>query len=103
VDGLVFVADSQRSRADDNVAAYQDIKELVQEHKMNFEEMPIVFQWNKRDLSDVMGGDELTALLNDREAPSYEAVAIDNVGVIPAFKNIVKLVTTRIGEPSRRR
>jgi signal recognition particle receptor subunit beta len=96
VDGLVFVADSQASREDDNLAALKDIHELLEERGYDSDEMPIVFQWNKRDLPDLSTPARLNELLNQRGAPFFEAIAINNEGVTETFKAAVKLVTMKI-------
>jgi signal recognition particle receptor subunit beta len=96
VDGLVFVADSQQERAADNQESLDDITTLLQERHLDIKEMPLVFQWNKRDLPDIMSPADLNALLNPRGLPAIEGVAIENKGVSEAFKAVVKLIVARM-------
>jgi signal recognition particle receptor subunit beta len=86
VDGLIFVADSQRHRLTDNLESMDDLKEMLDEYGYDYDAIPIVFQYNKRDLPDLIPGTELDQALNDRQAQSFESVAIHTKGVIEAFR-----------------
>jgi signal recognition particle receptor subunit beta len=92
VDGLVFVADSQRSKMDENIESYQNLLENVREYGYDPEKLPLVFQYNKRDLSDISSVDELESILNPQGLPHFEAVATEGVGVFDTLKCISKLV-----------
>ncbi len=92
VDGLVFVADSQRSKMDENVESYQNLVENLAEYGYDVEKLPLVFQYNKRDLSDVSPVQELEKLLNPGELPHFEAVATQGSGVFDTLRCISKLV-----------
>jgi signal recognition particle receptor subunit beta len=92
VDGLVFVADSQRSKMDENIESYQNLVENLEGYGYDVEKLPLVFQYNKRDLSDIFSVDGLESTLNPKRLPHFEAVAIQGIGVFDTLKCISKLV-----------
>ena len=96
VDGIVFVADSQSSRFNDNIAAMADIKALLHEHDYDFETIPFVLQLNKRDLPNISTVEELNQALNHKNWPIQEAVALDGTGVTETFKIVCKQVVTKL-------
>jgi len=102
VDGLVFVADSQKARLDDNLEALRDIHELLAERGIDWRAFPTVFQWNKRDLTDLSPVEELEKYLNVTHFPSQEAVAIENKGVVSTFQSIVKGVSDHLSRVRER-
>lgn len=91
-DGVIFVADSQRSMLDANVESISNLKDNFADMDINLDEFPMVIQYNKRDLDDVMDIEELNAALNPRGVPYYEAVAKTGEGVLKTFTAISKLV-----------
>jgi len=92
VDGLVFVGDSQRAKADENVESLNNLKENLKEYGFDLQSLPLVLQYNKRDLPDVMTVDELNELLNDGKWPVFEACATTGKGVFDTLKFVIKLV-----------
>ncbi|TFH55282.1 MAG: gliding-motility protein MglA, partial [Gemmatimonadales bacterium] len=64
VDGLIFVADSQRSRLEANIEAMHNLYENMESYGYDVETIPFVIQYNKRDLPDTMSVEELRAVLN---------------------------------------
>jgi mutual gliding-motility protein MglA len=92
VDGLVFVADSQAERMDANIAALENLYENLSEYGYDFERMPIVLQWNKRDLDTALPIEELRRQLNPMGVPELEAVAVRGTGVFDTLKTVSKLV-----------
>ncbi len=91
-DGVIFVADSQRAMMDSNLESLANLKENFGEQGIDLENFPMVIQYNKRDLPDVMSVDQLDAALNRRELPSFGAVAMNGEGVLKTFTAISKLV-----------
>ncbi len=91
-DGIVFVADSQRDKLKENLESLQNLEENLSEYGYRLEDIPLVFQYNKRDLPDRASVDELNKLLNWRDVPFFEAVANRGVGVFETLKSISKLV-----------
>ncbi|HDP95661.1 MAG TPA: gliding-motility protein MglA [Candidatus Aminicenantes bacterium] len=92
VDGLVFVADSQRERFEANIESLEDMMENLREYKLNFDQMPYVLQLNKRDLPNITPADELIPVLRKKGEPVTEAVATKGDGVIDTLKQISRLV-----------
>ncbi len=91
-DGVIFVADSQRAMLDANLESLANLRDNFAEQGVNIAEFPMVIQYNKRDLSDILSVDELNAALNPREIPFYEAVATTGDGVLKTFTAVSKLV-----------
>ncbi len=98
VDGVVFVADSDASRLDDNIAALADLKVLLAEHGYDYNTIPLVLQWNKRDLPHILSVEALNRALNDRNVKSHEAVAIKGQGVVETFKLISTAVVMKLNQ-----
>jgi signal recognition particle receptor subunit beta len=92
VDGLVFVADSQRERFEANIESLADMLENLVEYKLDFNSLPFVLQLNKRDLPNVTPVDEMIAALRKKNEPVLEAVSMKGDGVIETLKSISKLV-----------
>jgi mutual gliding-motility protein MglA len=92
VDGLVFVADSQAERMDANIAALENLYENLIDYGFDPTQLPIVLQWNKRDLPNAVPVDELRYQLNPMGLQEYEAVAVRGNGVFDTLKAVSKLV-----------
>jgi len=92
VDGLVFVADSQPDKMDENIESLNNLKENLAEYGYDVNEIPIVIQYNKQDLPDVMTPEEMKPVLNPRGWPEYKASATEGFGVFDTLKCILKLV-----------
>ncbi len=88
VDGVVFVADSQRAMLDANIQSFKNLEENLAEMDLTVDELPIVLQYNKRDLSDICTKEELDEALNRNGWPSFEAVAIHGTGVFETLKGV---------------
>ena len=87
VDGIVFVADSQASRIDDNRESLQNLRENLAEHDYDLDIIPWVLQYNKRDHPEAMPLEEMQAMLNPG-VDFFEAVAIESIGVKETLKCI---------------
>jgi signal recognition particle receptor subunit beta len=97
VDGLVFVADSQRPMRDANLESFQSLVENLKEFGLEISDVPIVLQYNKRDLKNILTIDELNADLNpDGSFQIHEACAINGDGVITTLKEITKLTLKKL-------
>jgi hypothetical protein len=92
VDGLIFVADSQRSRLEANIEAMHNLYENMESYGYDIQSIPFVLQYNKRDLPDIMSVEEMRAVLNPMGLPDFEAVAIEGEGVFPTLSTVSKLV-----------
>ena len=92
VDGIVFVADSQAERMDANIAAMQNLYENLADYGYEPGQIPIVLQWNKRDLPNAVSTQELHEQLNPDNLPEFEAVAVNGTGVFDTLRAVSKLV-----------
>jgi signal recognition particle receptor subunit beta len=108
VDGIVFVADSQRAMLDANVESLKNLRENLAEIGTNLDEIPLVLQLNKRDLPNIASVDMmLDALDRERKAEHVESVASAGTGVFETLKMISKLTLRTLRrrmtgeEPSR--
>ncbi|MBN1780448.1 gliding-motility protein MglA [bacterium] len=96
VDGLVFVADSQKEMMDANLDTLLDLeKHLIADGK-SLEEFPWVLQYNKRDLPNIESIQEMETKLNFFNVPSFEAVATRGTGVFPTLKEVIKQVVAKV-------
>lgn len=92
VDGIVFVADSQVEKMEANLESLKSLEKNLIEQGYDIEKMPIVMQWNKRDLPNVTSVKDLGLALNKWKSPEFEAVAVKGEGVFDTLKMISKLV-----------
>ena len=92
VDGLVFVADSQPDKMDENIESLTNLEENLREYGYNIDDLPMVIQYNKRDIPGVMSVEELHQKLNPRGWPHFEASATVGNGVFDTLKLIIKIV-----------
>ncbi len=100
VDGLVFVADSQRKMRDENQRSLKNLEENLAAYGYKLSEIPHVFQYNKRDMPDIMTVEELHTLLNKTGAPFFEAVATEGTGILNTLKLISKMVLKKLASSS---
>jgi signal recognition particle receptor subunit beta len=102
VDGIVFVADSQPSRLAENLESVQNLAVNLRRQGDDPDVLPLVVQYNKRDLPGVLPVDELReALRIPGWVPELEAVAIAGVGVFETVKTILKSCLKVVGDPQR--
>ena len=90
VDGVVFVADSQRAMMQANLDSFRNLEENLAEMGLSVDTLPIVLQYNKRDLADICSIEELNASLNRGDWPWFEASAVTGAGVFETLKGISK-------------
>jgi signal recognition particle receptor subunit beta len=100
VDGIIFVADSQTNKMEENVESMDDLRENLKYYKKDVESIPYVMQYNKRDLNNIMPLDEMERKLNVHHAPSFEASAIDGKGVMETLTMCCKMVLKQIQDKS---
>jgi mutual gliding-motility protein MglA len=97
-DAVIFVADSQREMREQNVESIENMRENLLANNIDPEDIPIVFQYNKRDLKDTASIEELDRDLNTQSRPVVEGIAIDGTGVEEAFKLISRLLLQHISK-----
>ena len=95
-DGIVFVADSQQKMMESDIESYKNLEENLQEIGLKLDEMPLVMQFNKRDLPNLASVEEMNTLINRHNAPFYEAVATTGIGVEDTLKAVTKLVLNHL-------
>jgi len=91
VDGLVFVVDSQWSMLSHNLESFQNLRENLGDEKIPLESLPVVIQYNKRDLPSALSVEALQESLGFQSYPYVEAVASEGMGVLETFKLASKL------------
>ncbi|HBL27581.1 MAG TPA: gliding-motility protein MglA, partial [Acidobacteria bacterium] len=91
VDGVVFVADSQRPMIQANIESFRNLEENLAEAGLSLESLPLVIQLNKRDLPDICTVEEMHQALNRGNWPCVEASAFTGVGVFETLKEISKV------------
>ncbi len=96
VDGVVFVADSQRDKMEENLESLNNLEENLNYYGKSIKTLPLVFQYNKRDLPDVETVTELEQVLNPYGYPFFEAVATTGEGVLQTLTRITKMVLQHI-------
>ena len=101
VDGVVFVADSQRELMRANKEAWENLKENLLLQGLTLADVPNVLQYNKRDIAGVAEIDEMDKLLNEYSSPFFEAVASQGIGVEETLQGVVKLVARSLRERFR--
>ncbi len=89
-DAIVFVADSQREMAEKNIESFENMKENLRANGLDPETIPIVIQYNKRDLPNIMEMDEMNRVLNMRAVPFNAATAVTGEGVLDTFKLVTR-------------
>jgi mutual gliding-motility protein MglA len=104
-DGVVFVADSQYDKMEDNLKSLQNLEENLKTVNLNMEEIPYVIQYNKRDLPNVAPVDYMEFLLNNREVqvPTFTASANKCEGVFETLNMITRLLLHKFLKESERK
>ena len=95
VDGIVYVADSQRERMDANLNTLMDLEQNLLIDGKTLEDFPWVIQYNKRDLPNIHTVQEMEEKLNFHHVPAFESVAVKSDGVFLTLKEIIKQVVSR--------
>lgn len=90
-DGVIFVADTQPDKIEDNIQSLEALESLIAVQK---KKIPVIIQYNKRDLDDLISLDEIEKLLNKKNYPSFEASVKKGTGVFACLKNIANLILT---------
>jgi signal recognition particle receptor subunit beta len=97
-DGVVFVADSQIPLLDANLESFDGLRRNCLQQDIDLMKIPLVFQYNKRDLNYLIPVETFNNLLNPRRQPWVEAVAVSGVGVFETLREISKLTVPVVRE-----
>jgi signal recognition particle receptor subunit beta len=95
-DGIAFIADSQISETEHNAASFLDLRENLKELGFDVKQLPVVIQFNKRDLDKVRSDDELAALARRGREPVFKAAAVNGAGVLETFFGLLHLTWTKL-------
>lgn len=90
-DAIVFVADSQLDRREKNIESFQNLQENLSEQGKKLEDLPLVYEYNKRDLDNLLSIDELNQDLNSKNLPHFPTVATQGVGVMETLESISRI------------
>jgi hypothetical protein len=92
-DGIIFVADSQFDRLEENLESWKNLQASLKLHDVNFQTVPMALQLNKRDLPHILPAEELSEVFAGRTGiPSFETVATKNKNVMDCFQAVAKQV-----------
>jgi mutual gliding-motility protein MglA len=97
-DGVVFVADSQRTMKASNAESFENLQENLMLQGIDIKSFPHILQFNKRDLRDLLSPEDLNESLNVFSCPIFEAIATEGIGVQESLEGIVKLVMRNLRE-----
>jgi len=105
VDGIVFCADSQYDKMEENVESFQNLQDNLSTLKLDLNEIPYVLQYNKRDLPNVADVDYMEYLLNNRDVqvPAFEACAHKCEGVFETLNMITRMLLHKFINESARK
>lgn len=89
-DGVAFIADSQRSETKAKAAAFVNLKQNLKDNGLDPNKIPLLIQFNKRDLPDVRPDEEIDMLAKKGKEPVYKAIATRGIGVLETFLGLTR-------------
>lgn len=95
-DAIVFVADSQKARMDENLASLADLKDKLSHYKKSLHDVPWILQYNKRDLPNCSSVPSMQGKLNFMNVPFFEAVASNGDGVFETLKSVIQMSMSKV-------
>ena len=101
VDGVIFVADSQIGKMEENLQSLKELKENLHKYGKKIETIPLVIQYNKRDLPNILSVEGLNQEINYLNVPYFEAVAIEGKGVFESLTMTSHIIWEAIKEARR--
>jgi signal recognition particle receptor subunit beta len=101
VDGVIFVCDSQWEKMRENLESFRNLMENLASYGYSLETTPYVVQYNKRDLPNIAPVDYMQYVINPRQVPDFEAVAIRGDGVFETLDAICTLVLANLSEKQK--
>jgi signal recognition particle receptor subunit beta len=90
-DGVAFVADSQISETQNNANSFMDLKHNLKANGITLKQIPLIIQFNKRDLKDIRSDEEIANLAAQGREPVYLAVATRGEGIVESFVGLLHL------------
>jgi mutual gliding-motility protein MglA len=95
-DAVAFIADSRTSQVKENQESFINLKENLKENGLNLKTMPLVIQFNKRDLPDIRSDAEIDAMATKGREPVFKAIATKGTGVIETFLGLMEITWERL-------
>jgi signal recognition particle receptor subunit beta len=95
-DGVAFIADSQISETEQNAASFFDLRQNLKDLRLSLKNLPLVIQFNKRDLDHVRSDDELAALARRGREPVFKASAVNGAGVLETFFGLLHMTWQKL-------
>ncbi|MCC6876000.1 MAG: gliding motility protein [Sandaracinaceae bacterium] len=89
-DGVAFIADSQRSETKANAASFVNLRQNLLDNGLAAASMPLVIQFNKRDLPDIRSDEEIDAMAARGKEPVFKAVALRGIGVLETLTGLLE-------------
>jgi GTPase SAR1 family protein len=94
-DGIVFVADSQLARLNDNLESWKTLVSNLESYGIDIGQLPVVLQYNKRDLDPKIEIGTIEAAFNLNGTPVFQSIATEGVGVIETIRNMAQMTIGR--------
>ncbi|GAB4301871.1 MAG: hypothetical protein Kow0090_17400 [Myxococcota bacterium] len=98
VDAIAFIADSQLHLAEANGESWKNMIQNLKENNLAPDDVPVVLQFNKRDLANIRTDDQIIALRSRQKEPIYTAVATEGLGVLETFFGLLNIAFDRLNE-----
>jgi mutual gliding-motility protein MglA len=95
-DGVVFVADSQATQAINNGESFQNLTENVARVGLDLDRLPLIVQFNKRDLGGILSREEIVSRWGKAPWPLFFSVALTGPGVLQTFRQLLQEVYTSL-------
>lgn len=95
-DGIAFIADSQVSETEHNAASFLDLRQNLKDLGISTRQMPVVIQYNKRDLDRVRSDEEIRVLASRGNEPVFKASAVHGTGVLETFFGLLHVTWTKL-------
>jgi hypothetical protein len=95
-DGVAFIADSQISETEHNAASFLDLRQNLNDLGLNIKRLPLVIQFNKRDLDRVRSDEEIGALASRGREPVFKAIAVTGKGVLETFFGLLHIAWLKL-------
>lgn len=92
LDGVVFVADSQAERMEENLQSLENLKKNLEQQGYDIADIPLVIQYNKRDLPNALALSELRSSLNKYNSIDFEGTASEGKGVFESLRTVSKAI-----------
>lgn len=102
-DGVVFVADSQKTQEINNGEAFQNLADNAARVGLDFDRLALVVQFNKRDLPSIVSEADILARWSSAPWPLTFATALNGPGVVDTFRKLLEAVYRRYADEYRLR